>query len=153
MCAVEVLGALQTCGTVICDTIRVDQVAQYLQEILICTLALTEASNLFKFLQFKENIEDHCKHIHQWGTWGSQMELQALSCLVQVKVLYFHQNGKALNTNGGHTGLCSMKLTNISWFKCDKKSNIAKDSLNPSTNIGYTCMSYLFHLLGNFVWL
>ena len=35
--------------------------------------------NLFKFLLFEESIEDHCKHMHEWGTWGSQMELQALS--------------------------------------------------------------------------
>ena len=36
-------SALRTCGTILCDTIRVDQVSQYLQEMLICTLALTEA--------------------------------------------------------------------------------------------------------------
>ena len=45
--------------------------------------------NLFKFLLFEENIEDHCKRMHQWGTWGSQMELQALSCLLQLKLFVF----------------------------------------------------------------
>ena len=43
----------------------------------------------FKFLLFDETMEDHCKCMHQWGTWGSQMELQALSCLLQVKVFVF----------------------------------------------------------------
>lgn len=42
--------------------------------------------NLFSFLLFDETMEDHCKQMRFLGTWRTQVELQALSCLLHAQV-------------------------------------------------------------------
>ena len=46
-------------------------------------------SDLFKCLLFSGTMAEPCKEMRQWGKWGSHIELQALSCLLQVEVYIF----------------------------------------------------------------